>query len=146
MNTMAARSPARLGYAGVAPFAALAGVALAAPDGYRSIALEAFLFYSAVILSFLGGIRWGAAARQGSARDSAYVVSVAPSLWAVACLAWPDVTVTTWGLALGFAVLGLADVLRPGAGVPSWMRPLRARLTLAVLACHAVILAAIPGV
>jgi hypothetical protein len=144
MNLANTRGPGLLGYAGVLPFAALAGLSLAAPGEIRELALRAFLFYSAVILSFLGGIRWGAAARQGSAGDSAYVVSVIPSLWAVACLAWPDPAVSAWGLALGFAVAGLGDWLRPGAGVPSWMRPLRARLTLAVLACHAAVLFILP--
>jgi hypothetical protein len=140
------RGPGLLGYAGVLPFALLATLAATAAGPPREIALTAFLFYSAVILSFLGGIRWGAAARQGSAGDSAYVVSVVPSLWAVACLAWPDPVVSAWGLALGFAVAGLGDWLRPGVGVPSWMRPLRARLTLAVLACHAAVLFVLPGI
>ena len=45
---------------------ALAGLALAVAltrGPMQDLALRAFLVYGAVILSFLGGIRWGAAAR-----------------------------------------------------------------------------------
>lgn len=134
-------APLWLGYAGVLPFAGLAAaLALDAPAPER--VLTAFLVYSGLILSFLGGIRWGAAAAE-SAGAGPYVISVAPSLWAFACLLVPDPALSLWGLLAGFLVTGAVDVARPAAALAAWMPALRLRLTLAVAVCHGVAIAAI---
>lgn len=130
------RSAAMLGYAGVIPFAALAAVFVFSPEALAERALDGFLVYGAVILSFLGGIRWGAAASASSERSGALAISIVPSLWAAFFLWWPDARGAAWGLLTGFVLLGIADWLRPGIMVPAWMRPLRARLTAAVALCH----------
>ena len=52
-----------LGYAGVLPFAALGLAHFFAGGAVSAHALQGFLSYGAVILSFLGGIRWGVATR-----------------------------------------------------------------------------------
>lgn len=133
--------PAKLlGYAGVVPFAALALAHFFASGAVAAHALQGFLAYGAVILSFLGGIRWGVATRFERLQASALVVSVLPSLWAFACLLWPDPVVALWGLLLGFMTLGLADWLLPAAGNSAWMTDLRARLSLAVVACHVLLI------
>jgi hypothetical protein len=63
-------------------------------------------------------------------------MSVAPSLWAALSLWMPGPQGAAWGLLAGFVLMGAADWLRPGVMVPAWMRPLRARLTAAVVVCH----------
>ena len=110
-----------LGYAGVLPFATLALVHVFASDPVADHALRGFLAYSAIILSFLGGVRWGVATRFDRFQSGALTISVLPSLWAFACLWWPDPLLAAWGLALGFAAMGLADWLVPAPGSVSWM-------------------------
>jgi hypothetical protein len=125
-----------LGYSGLIPFAA-AAVLVAAGDARTSqAALDGFLVYGAVILSFLGGIRWGAASAGGSGQAQGLLFSIIPSLWAALVLWWLDAALAAWGLMIGFLLMGLADRLYPGRGVPAWMSPLRSRLTFAVVACH----------
>ena len=125
-----------LGYAGVLPFAALTLVQIFGDEAVAAFALRGFLAYSAVILSFLGGIRWGVATRFERLQASDLVISVLPSLWAFACLLWPDSDIAVWGLLLGFMLLGLADWFLPAPGGAAWMLDLRIRLTSAVVVCH----------
>ena len=125
-----------LGYAGVMPFAVLALVQLFTEGEFASLALQGFLAYGAVILSFLGGIRWGVATRFERLQAGDLVISVLPSLWAFACLLWPESEVALWGLLLGFVLLGLSDWFFPATGGASWMIDLRARLSAAVVAFH----------
>ncbi|MEJ2385065.1 MAG: DUF3429 domain-containing protein [Xanthomonadales bacterium] len=135
--------PALLGYSGVLPFAALA-IAVVLTDGaWQNLALRAFLAYGAVILSFLGGIRWGAAARAAQPRNGEYVLAVLPSLWAWACLLAEQPMLAAWGLMAGFALMGFADWLRPAPGTASWLVTLRLRLTAAVVLCHAIVIVAV---
>ncbi len=124
-----------LGGAGVVPFIALAIAAAAAPDAvWRELALRAFVAYSAVILSFLGGIRWGAAL--GNADTRRLATSVAPSLLAFGCLLLPSADALKV-LALLFAVVGIFDVMkRPTPEWPAWFMRLRARLSGAVVVVH----------
>lgn len=137
------RGAAVLGYAGVVPFAILALTFAAGPEPAAGKALDGFLIYGAVILSFLGGIRWGAAASVAARNGVALAISVAPSLWAAFFLWWPGVQGAVWGLLAGFILMGAADWLRPGIMMPAWMRPLRARLTAAVAVCHLPVVAAV---
>lgn len=132
-----------LGYSGVIPFATCAALmAWGSPD-WNASALKAFMIYGAVILSFIGGIRWGAAISGGRVRSGQLALSVLPSLWAALFLWLPDERAGLAGLMVGFILLGLADWTRPALGMPAWMRPLRARLTIAVVACHLAILVAL---
>ncbi len=146
MNTQAPSRiptvPALLGYAGVLPFAALALLALFGQGQWPEMALRAFLAYGAVILSFLGGIRWGAAARATPIRAAEFVVAVVPSLWAWACLLAASPDLAAWGLLSGFLVFGLADWLRPPPAMAPWLVALRLRLTTAVALCHALVIIA----
>lgn len=132
-----------LGYSGVIPFAAAAGLVAFGDAGMRQMALDGFLVYSAVILSFLGGVRWGAASSASIVPTRALVFSVAPSLWAAFFLWWPSNPLSAWGLMTGFILMGLADWLYPGVKVAAWMLPLRVRLSLAVVACHLIVIAVI---
>ena len=129
-----------LGYAGIIPFLAPVVLLLFASTTLRQPVLDAFLVYAAVILSFLGGIRWGAVTSGGNIAGPALAFSVVPSLWAAACLLLPSDTGSAWGLMTGFVLMGLADWFYPVPGIAAWMRPLRARLTLAVCTCHLLII------
>ncbi len=109
----------------------------------RALALRAFVAYSAVILAFLGGVRWGAAL--GEAEWRPLLQSVLPSV--VACLSLlmpaPDALMV---LALVYAAIGVFDVMRrPAPEWPAWFMKLRARLSGAVVVIHVALLVAMAG-
>lgn len=133
-----------LGGCGLIPFAATALLSMIAEDvELRALALRAFVGYSAVILAFLGGVRWGAAL--GEARWRALVLSVWPSLAAYAgLLIDPENAIKVLGLV--YAVVGVFDVLRrPSPEWPAWFMKLRARLSGAVVVIHVVLLVGLSG-
>lgn len=129
--------PLGLGLAGLIPFWGLAfGVALHGVFGISTEPLDlALATYGAIIVSFLGGIRWGLmvgaeAARSADSadadrRDGDYAVSIVPSLLAWAALAAPE----PWRLgllALIAASLGPIDLGLVRAGLaPAWFGRLR---------------------
>lgn len=133
-----------LGGAGLIPFAVTALLAMIAEDmDIRSLALRAFVAYSAVILAFLGGVRWGAALGEVSWRP--LLVSVMPSLLAYGCLLIDPIDAVKV-LGLFYAVVGIFDVMRrPAPEWPAWFMKLRARLSGAVVVMHLVLLVAWSG-
>lgn len=133
------RLPWWLGLAGLLPFVmALAGSWLA-PGFGQVLAIRAFLYYSAVILSFLGGIHWGIAMMVEAPGSATFrrrlMVSMVPSL-----IAWPalliDAMLGAWALMAGFAGVRLYESLDGGRALPGWYGRLRTWLTLAVVVCH----------
>ena len=130
-------APAKwLGAAGLVPFAGLAAYALLGPGADAALARGGLAGYGAVILSFMGGCRWGFAAA-GLGEGASWTnlgLSVLPAL-----LAWPLLYVADPArlllLAFGFAVLLLADILlvRRG-GAPDWWPRLRWPLTAGAVA------------
>lgn len=131
-----ARTAGLLGAAGLIPF--ILPLATFVTGWHRPLSLTAFEAYSAVILSFLGGIRWGAAVHLEQDARRELLIAVSASLWAFLALAWPDARVSLALLTAGFVAMGLADGLRPGPTVPDWMTRLRVRLSIAVVALHVV--------
>jgi len=126
-----------LGYAGLLPPAACVAAVAGGDPGIRFTALALLYAYGAVILSFLGGIWWGLAARGGrAAPDWLWFAAVAPSLAAVAT-AWPWAVGLAWPapslIALGAAVLATLAVDRRLVALrlapPDWMQ-LRVPLSL----------------
>jgi len=95
--------PLILTIAGLLPFAAgaLGRVILDAESLSYGIVSLGLLTYSAVILSFLGGIRWGAALRPDGVDGPSLALSVVPSL-------------AGWGVAGGAIILGL---VAPALGI-----------------------------
>ncbi len=100
--------------------------------------------YGGLILSFLGGIRWGAVLGPADARRQArdFTLSIVPSLVALAAL----FLVPTVALALlvaSFLLMALWDVLAVEAGfLPQWYGRLRMVLTTgAVLSLLAMLVA-----
>lgn len=139
-----------LGMAGALPFVALATAAWLpgpAPGAPLSFALIA---YGAVILSFLGGVRWGLAiAGYGAGADDGpswkrLGLAVAPSLiaWFSLLIAAPAGLLT---LAAAFAAMLAIDRRAGAAGaMPAWYAALRLPLSLVVVAAL-LLAAAAPG-
>lgn len=129
-----------LGMAGLLPFVLLS-VSVWSPH-WRELALAALQGYSAVILSFLGGVRWG---RGLSAdRPVEYAWAVLPSLWAWAALQAPPL-VALLLLAAGFVGQWWLDGPGDRLPAPAWFRRLRGLLTAVVLGCHVLAVIALLG-
>ena len=139
------RLPVMLGLAGLVPFVATALASWWAPLAWQAPALAAFLYYSAVILSFLGGIHWGLAMGRDAPTSPAFrrraLLSMTPSLIAWPALLWGGVPGTVL-LMLGFvAVRGYEASAAGAAGLPGWYRALRHVLTGGVVVCHLIVMA-----
>lgn len=136
-----------LGLAGLIPFAAGA-LALWAPLPMldADLGLKLVIGYGALILSFLGGIRWGTAlGAYASSRQSAELAaSVMGSLAGLAALFIPSVPALTLLIA-GFLMQALWDVTSVEAGrLPAWFGRLRMLLTAgAVISLIATLVAVI---
>lgn len=133
-----------LGGGGLLPFAGIALVAMIAKDpALRELAIRAFVGWSAVVLAFLGGVRWGAALADAGWRPMA--LAITPALLAFGCLQVEPVHALKL-LALLYAVVGFFDVMRrPSPTWPAWFMKLRARLSGAAVVVHAVLLFVLLG-
>ncbi|MFN7178631.1 DUF3429 domain-containing protein [Hyphomonas sp.] len=118
--------------AGLVPLAAGAGVMWAArADAVLQMqAAQALIVYGALILSFLGGVRWGAEVNgqgAGIPRTPLISLSVLGSLAGFGIVLWALWSVELWPV---LAALAGAHLLHGvwdagGAGLPIWMRRLR---------------------
>ncbi len=132
-----------LGIAGLIPFLGFAALSVHGSDAaFGAVGLSPRTMlsaYGAVIASFLGGIRWGAAAAR-NAGNADYLIAVVPSLLAWAALAVP----APWdlrmlgGLVLLWGVID-QDLTRRGL-TPVWMG--RLRLVLSGIAGASLLIAA----
>ena len=134
-----------LGLTGLIPFYASALIAaVGGQPQLASLGVTSFAIYAAVILSFLGGARWGLELARAPAAPSTarLVMSVLPSIagWALAlgALARGVLGLGVTGLAGGFAVLFATQyVWDRGApavsAAPDWYPRLRQILTLGVI-------------
>jgi hypothetical protein len=122
--------PARvLGIAGVIPFVAGVLAALLTP-AVKPEAGAALLAFGAVILSFLGGIRWGFAVLEGGeAGWSAYSMSALPPFvaWFGAAAGGP-VGLLTLAIALGLWYFA-ERAAPPSIALPGWYMRHRGMLT-----------------
>lgn len=130
-----------LGLAGLVPFAA-AAIAVWA-SAFASLAMTAGVAYGAVILSFLGGIRWGTTIGPYSPtrarRD--FTLSVLPALAGWSALLMPFLPALCLLIA-GFLLQALWDVLSVENGyLPGWFGKLRMFLTTGAIAALLVIVA-----
>jgi hypothetical protein len=118
----------KLGYAGLLPQLAMVAVLLQGRLEERFIALSIAYAYAALILSFLGGLWWGLAARAERAPTWLWYAAVAPSLIALAS-AWPWAVGEPWPgpslVVLGVTLIGSLTVdralARDGIAPPGWM-------------------------
>ncbi len=135
-----------LGLGGLVPFIACAMVilVLGPQNPLTSPAVEIFRTYSVVILSFLGGIRWGHALLrvEDDITDPEAIVlvfSVIPSLVAWGTL-FLNPTLAVGVLLVAFCAQGAWDSLSSNADkLPKWFAPLRMLLTLVVAAAHIIV-------
>lgn len=127
-----------LGYAGAIPFVAGALACLPAAAPLRPLGLALLLDYGAIILSFMGGVHWGAALLRNDNDAGTLGRSVVPALIALpAPLAGGRAGLIL--LAAGFGGLHFYDEWETQAGrVPQWYpllrRPLTAIVVLSLLA------------
>jgi Protein of unknown function (DUF3429) len=133
-------SPWVLGLAGLVPFVGFAIGAALAPPPYGGVSIAGYYAYGAVILSFLGGTRWGfeIGARPDAPQFFVLAGAVVPSLmgWfaVLSQLVAPELGLAT--LAVGFVVMWVWDLASSGHGgrrFPHWYPPLRTVLTLGAL-------------
>jgi hypothetical protein len=124
-----------LGYAGALPFVAGAAATLPFAGSLRPHGLALLLDYGAIILSFMGGVHWGAAMQRNHNGFGPLGRSVVPSLVALPSLLIGGAA----GLALlaaGFLGLLAFDEQETRAGrVPQWYLLLRRPLTAIVVSC-----------
>lgn len=147
------RAPLWLGLAGLIPFFVTALAALAPDPRAASFGIAGFSVYAAVILSFLGGVRWGLEmARAPNAPSPARLLySVGPSIAGWGLALWAIFIPGQQGAASAFAGLFAVQYIwdrssaRDGFA-PAWYPPLREVLTGGVmLACITVIGASVLG-
>ena len=126
----------QLGYAGLIPFLLMMLGVWLADVSWMDDFVKGQLAYAIVILSFLGGLHWGAAMLCPglSERDMKKALSwgVTPSL-----IAWSSTLFGGFGFAVlmaGFvAALQVDRQLYPLYGMPEWMLVLRKKLTIVVV-------------
>lgn len=130
------RAAALLGYAGAVPFiTASVIVFFLYPREEAHIVLTYQIAYGAVILSFLGGVRWSLAMLfpEDKSLFKKLVFSVVPSLTAWAALLVP----ATWGLGIlvvSFWAQAASDVTATRRReAPKWYGGYRVRLTILVI-------------
>lgn len=129
-----------LGYGGLIPFVLLALACWVVHPGWLGAFIKGQLAYGIAILSFLGGIHWGAALlSQGLSPDQtkkALAWGVVPAL-----VAWFATMMGGFGFAVlmaGFVAAYQADKrLFAWYRIPDWFLLLRLRLTCSVVAALA---------
>jgi hypothetical protein len=125
-----------LGLSGLLPQLAAVALLLSGDPQSRFSALAIAYAYAAIILSFLGGLWWGLAARADSPPRWLWFASVAPSLvalvtawpWMVG-LRWPGPSLVVLGISLIAALLVDRALVKAGIAPPGWMK-LRMPLSL----------------
>lgn len=101
------------------------------------------LIHGAIVLSFLGAVRWGVALRMPDApgRAALFAGGVLPALAGFIALLLPGLG-GFWPLVAGFILVWWMDRRAVARGLmPDWYGRLRAPLTIVALTCLAVFLA-----
>jgi hypothetical protein len=126
---------ARLGYAGLLPFAVMAAAVWVAPPTYRVKAAHALLDYGATVASFLGALHWGFAMQEQHApQPGPFLWGVFPSLAAWVALLLPlSQGMLTLALLLG-TCLAVDWRSYPAYGLGTWLT-MRLHLTLVAVVC-----------
>ena len=127
-------APLVLGTAGLIPFVTPPLIMYAQAISCPAL-IDFQLYYGAVILSFLGGVRWGMAVTPGSPIHGTwrqYIWSVTPSLIAWAGLMLPSTAAGCLAIMSGHGITCYKDIAQ--IGYPSWFRGLRIFLTLFAIA------------
>ena len=97
--------------------------------GYRDLALRLLIAYAALILSFLGGARWGLTVARPEPSPLTVSLAMLPTLFALGLMMLPA-TLQSWqigGLVLGLTLQWLWDIR--ARGLPDWYPGLRTLLS-----------------
>jgi Protein of unknown function (DUF3429) len=122
---------------GALPFIGAAVLAVSNAGDVRGFQADQIaVAYGAVILSFLGGIRWGDAIAKGPA--ATLFISVLPSLAGFLALLINNFN-GAMILIAGFGAQALWDFIAPGT-LPNWFVKLRMAISAIVIACLAITL------
>lgn len=124
-----ARGVARIcGLLGLAPFWALPAVIAIWPSR-SDLTVVIVATYAALILSFLGGARWGMALQADEPAPRTVALSMAPTLvaWGLLIVLHASQRLQLFGLAAVLVLVGLWDLTSPE--VPAWYQRLRLMLT-----------------
>ena len=136
-ETPAVRAARALGYAGLAPFVVLSLwlYAIAPDHEWRDGTIVLLVVYGAVILSFLGGVRWGMALSDGVDQAPAdFAAAIVPALVGWLAVAMPPPYCFAV-LAVAFAAHGAWDTLAVHQmKAPDWYGRMRMILTMVVVA------------
>lgn len=143
-----ARSAAwALSLGGFIPFGVLAAVLILVGNQAPlfSSFLDIFKIWSVLILSFLGGIRWGFAISYPPFDIKSLVLSVVPSIIGWAAILLPDMYCVLVLLLL-FCIHGAWDSFFVNAGkAPPWFGTIRIVLTFLVTSAHVGVAYALSG-
>ncbi len=121
-----------LGFGGLVPFFATSIAAIATGPSLRHFFLQALLSYGAIILSFLGGIRWGLASARHDVRGllMPLFISVLPAI-----LAWLSLLLPVFAglmvLSISLSAMLWADLKL--ATAPAWYPVLRLYLSIGAI-------------
>jgi len=136
----------RYGYAGLIPFLVAAFTVWVLPESSALIAGKAFLLYSAVIISFLGGMLWGSfllSETEQPGKNRLVDIGILASL-----VAWSGLLLVIFSekadisalVAAAFAVMFSSlrhdESKRLASDYPPWFDELRGWLSRCVVACH----------
>ena len=122
------RAAVFLGLAGLLPFIALGLCVPFMAPSWQTQAVQAVVAYGAVILSFLGGVHWGAALTGHNDNPWRYGYAVMPSLLGWVAVLCDDAGPALFLLSTGLLVTFFVD--RAVYGRMHWYTLLRAALTL----------------
>lgn len=135
----------RLGHAGLIPFVVLTLLLwLVIPEQHPFVAL-ALQAYGALIVSFLGGIHWGAGFRQALSTPNAprvhFLWGVSPSLLAWVGIMMPAFAGLPWLALVLWLCYWMDRRTWPALGLAPWL-PMRLQLTTVASVCCLVAAAA----
>lgn len=129
----APRSVVIYGALGLIPFLAPPILVLAHPD-LRPQAAQVQSLYAGLILSFLGGVRWGFAVKAPSSKPMTVTLSMVPTLAGLAILAQPGHAPRPELLSLAAALAAQWAWDLRVADAPAWFASLRTVLTIGAVA------------
>lgn len=145
LNTKTANVAWALSLAGFIPFGfiAIALFMMSTSNELFVSLFDIFKVWSALILSFLGGIRWGFAIAHEPYENKNLIISVVPSILAWFVLLLPD-AYTILALLVLFCMHGAWDSFYINQGkVAPWFGKIRITLTFLVASAHILVLFAI---
>ena len=120
------------GLLGLIPFCSLPMTVLLAPN-WTGVAAAVEAIYAALILSFLGGARWGLAVREASLNPAVVGLAMTPTLAGLAVLVFTHGEVRLQLLALAAALTLSWGWDLTAKGLPPWYGRFRTGLTLAAV-------------